>query len=644
MLSEELIIESREQADRFLRYLWAYHRVADRAGQRRSEECSRVLATLAAYPVERGTVPSYRVGASNANMLGLSDTALWLSKDKLFTIAKEYVGSPDRNLLNPQKNLVKKLRAFTQSPVFKELQSGAIGFDAVFAEDVNDVVLLAQLFHCAPSALTWRGPVLLGWDHPEGIVWFGTTADASLWAKRPTVRAAALAHPLRACVGQLSPWTGGILHPALEQRPYSSPWALAVLRGLHYAKSTAEPGVLRADDGILWRLAAAESLADIQATINELSPEPTVLVLATDLHPETFASELYDFIATEGRDVETILPPVAEIRRIATMWPWLWRRPPAEVTWSLPSTDDVVFASFIEVWRVLAPHVRRIVIRDCWSDLRGATDFDERVTSLIRSEVLPAEFSAATQLALPSFLDVLLPFVIGDYRSGYRRHELPTLTQLVRETRDWIIEHANRLRDEAKETLFRVARHYDFGTAENNGTTDWRVKHRAYMKAWELLPGDPDVRLFAGLSMLARTDAHEGIRLVNEVANERPELRFRATHDALMAVLTRDPDTICFVVEASLAESASLVKFARRYIEAYRSTSAPVVVATAFRAFPAAMVRLLRSAFDESVLPLLDATRSLLSLTERDTFDQLLQESARPPSGRTHGVTDAGDP
>jgi len=269
------------------RYVWAYHRIADRTGDRgrRAEDVSAQLAQLAQQTPEgtqRWKEREPRRGRMEQRAKGLWEGSAWGTYS-----AWEAAGiKQPRNFFSPEKNFVKKLRALANSGTLTALQSS---FRDEFVRDEDDLAALERL-GWSLDGLTYQGIVTVAWGVPKGIAWIGVTDDVDTWSMLPEERANALLHPIR----RFAPRPATIL---LATPPSTRPWLVRPV--------TPE-----------WSRCVAQNL--LGTTARELHPE-TVLTLPRS--EDIAAARLRQL---RGRSGPFVVIDENTVRDTARFFPWLW--------------------------------------------------------------------------------------------------------------------------------------------------------------------------------------------------------------------------------------------------------------------------------------------------------------------------------
>jgi hypothetical protein len=255
------------------RYVWAYHRIADREG-RRAPQVSAQLAAVA----KRSDWGERSPGRGR----GLWEGSAWAEYG-----AWEKVGiKQPRNFFSPEKNLVQKLKAIVTDGRLAELRGD---FASVFARDPQDVAALEQLGWSLDD-LEYRGVVVVGWGIPKGVAWIGITDDVGLWDESPEERANALFH--RAHRFAARPRTSLLSTP-----PSLSPWQ-------------ARLGERK------WCRAVAQNLI---GTTPRMAHPTDVLILPRA--EDVSAARLRQL---RGKPFPFVVIDKATVAECASFFPWLW--------------------------------------------------------------------------------------------------------------------------------------------------------------------------------------------------------------------------------------------------------------------------------------------------------------------------------
>src|SRR5579864_8634479 len=94
------------RGNELLQYVWAYHRIADRLGQRRSGKFTTALQHLA-----QAAIPD-AAPKSDLDCGYLPDAdAVWVRRSALPKLTHNVVAAPGKNLFHPDKNIITKLKA-----------------------------------------------------------------------------------------------------------------------------------------------------------------------------------------------------------------------------------------------------------------------------------------------------------------------------------------------------------------------------------------------------------------------------------------------------------------------------------------------------------------------------------------------------
>lgn len=434
-----------------VRYIWAYHRVADRIG-RRGAQFSDALACLRLGTYRTGP-PFWEQPRRNKTRSAMHGCVLWLGTRTLQNLidAGRRQGlqpiAQGRNVFAPEKNILQKLSSF---PMTRAHEAMRRSFGAVLSEEPEDVTSLMELFDSRPEELRYAGDVIIGSGFPEFTYCIGIRKAHDLWARSPSERAAYLLRPM-------TPF------PRSKRPAWFSPDPAFLRSGVAASARDFGPRYARTLDGILSMngiersdgsrrgrdsfivIRTPEELVDLPSRISATTFTKRFVFQVPAHLRKPIEKAIHELQARTGRPVQSQLLSDRLLGDYFSLQPWLWKVVIGE--------DDIL------------PHLDRervpdllgpLVLLESWWELSGGR-IERRVAERSARQMALGNISPSIgELSRMRLLEEHAEVLARNYTSfGDALNEHRSFKAIRVRVNAWAFEHRNELPEPTREHVLR---------------------------------------------------------------------------------------------------------------------------------------------------------------------------------------------